>query len=138
MSTTEIQSLESFLMPYAQERFNIGGSGILGNFAKSITGGKLSELATRLVQAYVRGLFNVFGEIYLRDFASAVISEAAYMMGIKPVFTTVSTTVRAEQFFTGDHFYHYQTEIHHWFIYLAENRKLPGKYERFIGKFSRS
>ncbi|MHA1520310.1 MAG: hypothetical protein ACTSRK_09015 [Promethearchaeota archaeon] len=37
----------------------------------------------------------------------------------------------------ADTFYQWQAEVHRWLIYLTELNELPGKYERFIGKFIR-
>ena len=139
MSSEEMQDLESILLAYTKDRFDMSSKGgILGSFANKFAGSLINELEKRLVLAFVRALYNVDGEMYLRDITAAVVSEAGYMMGVSPIFLAKTTSVKAEQLFTGDSIVRYQSEFHHWLIYLAEKGKLPGRYERFIGKWELS
>ena len=139
MSSEEIQELESILSAYTKDRFSMSAKGgILGNIANKFVGGLIEELNKRLIQAFARALYNVDGEMYIKDITAAVVSEAAHMMGVNPIFITKTTAVKAEQLFNADSIFRYQAEFHHWLIYLAEKGKLPGRYERFIGKFTRT
>ncbi|MHA1674086.1 MAG: hypothetical protein ACTSYI_10720 [Promethearchaeota archaeon] len=123
--------MESILYPYANDRFNMAQGGMAGRMLKRMVGGLYQKVAQQLVQAFVRALYSVHGEIYLNDLASAIISEVGYMMGSRPYTMTGQVSV------TGDTFFQWQAEVHRWLIYLMELNELPGKYERFIGKFTR-
>ncbi len=135
MSEQQINELENFLMTYATDRFDMSQAGYLGKMAQGMMGGRIQQMATWLVKAFIRGLYAVPDQIYLSDLANAVICETGYMIGARPFKMTSGTNVTPS--IGGDTFYNLQTELHHWMIYLSEQGKLPGTYHRFIGKFVR-
>ena len=135
----EIFELERFLLAYTRDRFDISWNRVLGSSPlstkKSVS--FCTKLVESLVQALVKALYSVSDEIYLNDLANVVISQAAYMMRISLIYKP-TMKFRVEYIFKTESFLQYQAEIHHWLIYLAENNKLPGKYEKYLGKFSRA
>ncbi|WP_457558957.1 hypothetical protein [Candidatus Harpocratesius sp.] len=131
MSESEIQKIESALLPFARKRTDPSQIGMLGNLFKGFAGNLYENLINRLVQAFSRAILSVQNDIYLKDLATAIISEAGYMNEVRPYKITGRMSTDA------DVFYQWQTEIHAWLIYLASEGILPGRYERFIGHFVR-
>ncbi len=135
MSEQEIEELEKFLVPYVLERFNQKFArsvvGVLGSVIKGKKEGVL-EFISFLARACVRCLMSTSNEIYLKDIASVVFAEACLVKDLPPIRFREWWSEHSE-------FYNpiptLLSEIHRWLIYLEENGKLPGNYERFTGKF---
>lgn len=127
MSEKEIQIIESRLMEFTKNRLNL--SGIAGSILRSIGGNILQSLHQRMIQAFSRAILSVQKAIYLHDLATAVISEVGYMMDVRPIKVT------GRMITDSDTFYLWQTELHAWLIFLSSERLLPGRYERFIGRY---
>ncbi len=120
MLEKEIKELEEILVPYA-----------VGRLGKMFVSKKFKRFFEWIVRAYVRYLFNISDEIHLLEITTVAVAEAYYMDeirifniydGVIKQFTTTGTQMVAG-------------EIHNWFIYLQENGKLPGIYNRFTGKY---
>ncbi|MCF2141811.1 MAG: hypothetical protein K9W44_17300 [Candidatus Lokiarchaeota archaeon] len=131
MSESEIRKIEATLLPFAKRRTDPGQMGMIGGILKGFAGNIYENLINRLVQAFSRAILSVQDDIYLKDLATAVISEAGYMTEVRPY--TINGRISTD----ADVFYQWQTEIHAWLIYLASEGILPGRYERFIGHFIR-
>ncbi|MHA1224268.1 MAG: hypothetical protein ACTSSG_03430 [Candidatus Heimdallarchaeaceae archaeon] len=141
MSEKEVSILEEFLLPFALKRFSLESyhtnfplAQVAKAMAKSVMGNILNEYVTWLVRAFVRVLYNTSNEIYLKDLAAVTLAEASYMAGIGPFgsfkgMMGTSTEGRASMELITE------TEIHAWMLYLQENDKLPGVYQRFEGKY---
>jgi len=138
MSEQEIEELEKVLIPYVYERFTQKSAKLVVAVLKSMITGKkegVLEFISFLARALIRCLMSTSNEIYLKDIASVVFAEACYVKKLPPI--------RFRDWWS-DHSEFYNpmptlvSEIHRWLIYLEENGKLPGNYERFTGKFVRS
>ena len=140
MSDAEINDLENFLTPFALKRFDFGSYKTnipMGRFAqkmaKSMMGDWINNYVTWLVRAFVRCLFNIGDEIYLKDLAAITLAEASYMAGIGP-FGPFQQQMGAGSDRSGSEI-QMEAEIHVWMLHLQEEGKLPGIYERFTGRY---
>ena len=131
MSEKLIKELEDFLIPYVMKRFDVTQSP-LGNFAKVFMSKMIKQgenYAIWLVRAIVRCIISFEDHIYLKDIATAVMSEAYVMMGFTPMRYPGSTEIED---LAGQKIL-LENEIHNWLIHLQEHEKLPGYYNRFSG-----
>ena len=120
MTEKEIQELEEILIPFALDR--------LGMF---FVGKKFKKFYEWIVRAFIRCLFNITEESHLLEITTISIAEAYFMDEIK-IFSAVDKSIK--QFLEESSQMMYG-EIHQWLIYLQEQGRLPGTYNRFSGKF---
>jgi hypothetical protein len=141
MSENEIQELEELVLPFALERFDFNSyqsnfpmSRMMKSMAKSMVGNVITEYVTWLVRAFVRCLLSVLTEIYLKDLAAITLAEASYMGGIGP-FGYFNRMYGGSGGDRGGSEVQIEAEVHVWLLYLLDNNKLPGIYERFTGRY---
>ena len=132
MIVKNIEEMENILFPYAKNRYNIANAGFGGKLLKGLVGGRMNSLSHQIVQAFCRTIFSIQTEMFLRDITAAVLSETSHVIGFKPY------SVSGEMTLNSDLYFQTMGELHNWFVMLAENGFLPGRYERFIGKFSKA
>ena len=135
MSEQEIEELENFLIQFVIERFSQKNARSVVSVLTSAIPGKekgVFEFISFLARALIRCIISTKENIYLKDISSVVFAEACVAKDLPPIRFRDRWSERSE-------FYNQiptiLSEIHRWLIYLEENGKLPGKYERFTGKF---
>lgn len=135
MSEQEIEELEKFLIQFVIERFSQKNARSVVNVLSSGIPGKKEEVfefLSFLARAFIRCIISTKEYIYLKDITSVVFAEACMAKDLQPIYFIMSWS-------DSSAFYNpiptMLSEIHRWLIYLEENGKLPGKYERFTGKF---
>ena len=140
MSDAEINDLENFLLSFALKMFdldsytsNIPMGRFAKNLAKSMMGNWVNDYVTWLVRAFVRCLFNIGDEIYLKDLSAITLAEASYMAGIGP-FGPFQQQMGAGTDRSSSEI-QMEAEVHVWLLHLQEEGKLPGVYERFTGRY---
>jgi len=142
LNEDELKTLEEFLLPYALKRFsydsyqtNFPLAKMAQSMAKGLMGDFLNEYVTWMVRAFVRCLFSISNEIYLKDLAAITLAEGSYMAQIGPWgpfamrHGTTSPDGRESMEVT------LEAEVHAWLLHLQDNNKLPGVYERFTGRY---
>jgi hypothetical protein len=139
MSEREIQELEELLLPFALKRFDFDSyqgsfpmSRMMKSMAKSMMGDVITEYVTWLVRAFVRCLLSISTEIYLKDLAAVTLAEASYMGGIGPFGHFNRMQSSGDR---GGSEVQIEAEVHVWLLFLLDNNKLPGVYERFTGRY---
>ena len=139
MSENEIKELEEFLLPFALKRFDMDSyqrdfpmMKMMKSMAKSMVGNMITDYVTWLVRAFVRCLLSISEEIYLKDLAAVTLAEASYMAGIGPFGPFNRGYGGGDR---GGSEVQIEAEVHIWLLYLLENNKLPGIYERFTGRY---
>ncbi len=140
MSEREIKEIEDLLLPFALERYNWDNyksnmpmSRMMKSIAKSMVGNIVTEQVTWLVRSFVRCLLSVSGEIFLKDLAAITLAEASYIAGIGP-FGPFNKSYGGGGDRGGSEV-QIEAEVHVWFLFLIDNNKLPGIYERFTGRY---
>jgi len=118
MSEEEIKEIEEFLLPYVIERVQ--------KWYRKTRYGECIKWAAR---ALIRCLLNVTDKMHLHEITSISLSEVYYLERIK-VFDTKDEHITS---FMEANTQALAGEIHQWIIYLQENGKLPGIYERYTG-----
>ncbi len=142
MSEKVIEELEGFLLPFAQDRFDISKyrsnmpfAKMAQSMAKSMMGDFFKNYVTWLVRSFIRCLLNTSEPMYLKDIAALIQAEACYMSGIGPfgLFNQRFGTSTGSDRSSGEAMT--EGEVHAWMVYLTEKDKLPGQYERFTGRY---
>ncbi|NPD89840.1 MAG: hypothetical protein HGN29_14095 [Asgard group archaeon] len=144
MSEREIKELEDLLLPFALERYNFDNykmnmpmsrmmKSMVKSMAKSMVGNIITEQVTWLVRSFIRCLISISDEIYLKDLAAITLAEASYMAGIGPYGPFHRSFGSGGD--RGGSEVQIEAEVHVWLLYLLDNNKLPGIYERFTGRY---
>ena len=142
MSEDELKKIEEFLLPFALKRFDFNSyqtgfplAKMAQTMAKGMMGEFMNEYVTRMVRAFVRCLFSISDEIFLKDLAAITLAEGSYMAQIGPWgpfamrYGSTSPEGRESMEVT------LEAEVHAWLLHLQESKKLPGVYERFTGRY---
>jgi hypothetical protein len=87
-----------------------------------------------IVRAFVRCINTVEEGLQIKDVLTIVLAEANLASDAPPFAIKVSDNF-LNTFDSIDLKTMMESEIPRWFVYLQENSKLPGKYDRFTGKF---
>ncbi|MBY9000145.1 MAG: hypothetical protein KGD64_04465, partial [Candidatus Heimdallarchaeota archaeon] len=105
------------------------------SMVKSMMGDYFKNYVTWLVRSFIRCLLNASEAIYLKDMAALIQAEAGYMTGIGPfgLFNSRFGQSTGSDRSSGEAMT--EGEVHAWMIHLTENDKLPGRYERFTGRY---
>lgn len=140
MSEKLIQELEGFLIPFALDRFdfskyniNMPFAKMAQSMAKSMTGNWVNEYVTWLVRSFIRCILNVEGKMKLKDIAAVIVAEANYMANVGPYGPFTQNFGRTGGSDRSSNESLAEGEVHCWMLYLQDNDKLPGVYERFTG-----
>jgi hypothetical protein len=129
-----IKELEDFLMPYVQDRFDLSGSALGGIASQFLNyGERIQAIVTWHVKSFVRCILQVEGSIVLRDIAAVVMAETYTMLKMTPVRNMFRSGT--EEGDIADSRVIIENEIHNWLIYLQKHGKLPGTYNRFLGRY---
>ncbi|MHA1116257.1 MAG: hypothetical protein ACTSRR_10020 [Candidatus Heimdallarchaeaceae archaeon] len=144
MSEKLIIELEELLIPYALERFsfqnNPAAQMIASNplfksmIKKTLTQAEdyISEFVSWLCKAFVRVIVSTDISIKLSDIASVILAESYLMMDLPP-YGYVSSSKDGDK---SDAKVMVEIEVHRWFVFLENEGKLPGRYNRFTGIYS--
>ena len=118
MSEEEIKELEEFLLPYVNDRLD-----------KWYIATKIGECFMWVARALIRCLLNVTEKIHLLEITSLSLSEVYFIEKIN-IFQNKDGAISS---FMEMNPHKISGEIHQWIIYLQENGKLSGIYERHTG-----
>ena len=119
MSEIELGELEGFLYAFALGRYFNKRANVLG--IKKL----MRKITKCQVVAFIRCIELSNVPISFTDLTMIVDAETYSMMNFIPR-DGYGTAFTPEQL---------GREIHQWLLYLQENRKLPGIYERYTGRF---
>ncbi len=130
-------SIEQFLSPYATDRLNQKSGKPVKNILKQTVHKEFLDYYAWMIKAFARCVFNLEGEIYLRDIITIIIAEANLATDAPP-FRVMLANNFFSTFNALDFKAFLESEVHRWLVYLQENSKLPGKYNRFTGKYEKN
>ena len=128
------EELEKFLTPYVIDRFNQKSAKQVVSVLKRTAHKQVIDFITWLTRAFVRCITNVSEDIYLKDIVAVIIAEANLAIDSPPFRLLISYNF-FDTFESIDFRIMLESEVHRWLVYLQENQKLPGVYERFTGRF---
>jgi len=135
---TESQdSIEQFLIPYATDRLTPKSAKRIISTLKRTVHKEFLDYYTWMIKAFARCVFDVEGAIYLRDIVTIIIAEANLATDA-PLFKVELANNFFSTFDAMDFKAFLESEVHRWLVYLQENSKLPGKYNRFTGKYEKN
>ncbi|MHA1304793.1 MAG: hypothetical protein ACTSQE_15215 [Candidatus Heimdallarchaeaceae archaeon] len=144
MSEKLISELEQVLIPYALDRFSLNNNPaaamMSSNFLfQKVLGSALDRaqsyiesFVTWLCRAFVRSIVNVEDKIKLSEISTVILAEAVLMLDLPPYGITSSSNNDDK----SDTKVMVETEVHRWFVFLQDQGKLPGTYNRFTGIYS--
>lgn len=130
-------SIEQFLIPYATNRLNEKSAKKVKNILKQTVHKEFLDYYAWMIKAFARCVFDLEGEIYLRDIITIIIAEANLATDAPP-FKVMLANNFFSTFDAMDFKAFLESEVHRWLVYLQENSKLPGKYNRFTGKYEKN
>lgn len=130
-------SIEQFLIPYATDRLNQKSAKSVKNILKQTVHKEFLDYYTWMIKAFARCVFDVEGDIYLRDIITIIIAEANLATDAPP-FKVMLANNFFSTFDAMDFKAFLESEVHRWLVYIQENSKLPGKYNRFTGKYEKN
>jgi len=130
-------SIEQFLIPYATDRLNQKSAKQVKSILMRTVHKEFLDYYAWMIKAFARCIFEVEGGIYLRDMITVIIAEANLATDAPP-FRVMLANNFFKTFDSLDFKAFLESEVHRWLVYLQENSKLPGKYNRFTGKFEKS
>jgi len=130
-------SIEQFLIPYATDRLNQKSAKSVKNILKQTVHKEFLDYYTWMIKAFARCVFDVEGDIYLRDIITIIIAEANLATDAPP-FRVMLANNFFSTFDAMDFKAFLESEVHRWLVYIQENSKLPGKYNRFTGKYEKN
>jgi len=130
-------SIEQFLIPYATDRLNQKSAKTVKSILKRTVHKEFLDYYAWMIKAFARCVFDVEGEIYLRDIITIIIAEANLATDAPP-FRVMLANNFFDTFDAMDFKAFLESEVHRWLVYLQENSKLPGKYNRFTGKYEKN
>ncbi|NHJ25331.1 MAG: hypothetical protein EAX89_12190 [Candidatus Lokiarchaeota archaeon] len=134
MAEDNFEELEHFLMPYAIGRFEEKSvKGLKGVLKRMITKDFMDYLAW-VVRAFVRCICTVEESLHIKEILTIVLAEANLASNAPPFIIKVSDNF-LDTFDSIDLKTMMESEVHRWLVYLQESSKLPGKYNRFTGKY---
>ncbi len=137
MAELSAESLEQFLSPFVQERFNQKETRDIKSVLKRTISEHIDDYLIWLVRAFVRCVVNVEKEIFIKDIAAVIVAEANLATDAPPFKVKVSYNF-FDTFESLDFKLFLESEVHRWLVYLQEKGKLPGNYERFSGKYKKN
>jgi len=129
--------LEQFLSPFVEERFSQKEARDIKGILKRTVSDHIEDYLIWLIRAFVRCIVNTENEIYIKDITSIIVAEANLATNAPPFKVKVSYNF-FDTFESLDFKLFLESEVHRWLVYLQEKGKLPGKYERFTGKFKKN
>jgi len=135
---TESQdSIEQFLIPYATDRLTQKSAKQVMSILSRTVYKEFLDYYTWMIKAFARCVFDVEGAIYLRDVVTIIIAEANLATDAPPFRVQLANNF-FDTFDALDFKVFLESEVHRWLVYLQENSKLPGKYNRFTGKYEKN
>ena len=130
-------SIEQFLIPYATDRLNQKSAKTVKSILERTVHKEFLDYYAWMIKAFARCVFDLEGEIYLRDIITIIIAEANLATDAPP-FRVMLANNFLSTFDAMDFKAFLESEVHRWLVYLQENSKLPGKYNRFTGKYEKN
>ena len=137
MAELSAESLEQILSPFVTERFNQKEARGIKGILKKTVNNHIDDYFIWLVRAFVRCIVNIENEIYIKDITSIIVAEANLATEAPPFKVKVSYNF-FDTFESLDFKLFLESEVHRWLVFLQEKGKLPGRYERFTGKFKKN
>ena len=130
-------SIEQFLIPYATDRLNQKSAKTVKSILERTVHKEFLDYYAWMIKAFARCVFDLEGEIYLRDIITIIIAEANLATDAPPFRVKLANNFLST-FDAMDFKAFLESEVHRWLVYLQENSKLPGKYNRFTGKYEKN
>lgn len=130
-------SIEQFLIPYATDRLNQKSAKTVRSILKRTVHKEFLDYYVWMIKAFTKCIFDIEGEIYLKDIITIIIAEANLATDAPP-FRVMLANNFFDTFDSMDFKAFLESEVHRWLVYLQENSKLPGKYNRFTGKYEKN
>ncbi len=125
MVENKYQSLKEFLIPFVMERYRSPN-----------VNDEFKRIIEDLAKSFLWCILSVSGKIHLQEITTVSIAEATYERGLYNLLGNLvigQRKLRIEEiipFLPG--------EIHNWLLFLQNNGKLTGNYNRFTGIYSSS
>ncbi len=135
--TESHDSVEQFLIPFATDRLNQKSAKTVKSTLKRTVHKEFLDYYAWMIKAFARCIFDVEGEIYLRNIITIIIAEANLATDAPPFRVMIANNFFST-FDSMDFKAFLESEVHRWLVYLQENSKLPGKYNRFTGKYEKN
>lgn len=135
--TESYDSVEQFLIPFATDRLNQKSAKTVKSTLKRTVHKEFLDYYAWMIKAFARCIFDVEGEIYLRNIITIIIAEANLATDAPPFRVMIANNFFST-FDSMDFKAFLESEVHRWLVYLQENSKLPGKYNRFTGKYEKN
>ncbi|MFX1273899.1 MAG: hypothetical protein ACFFBP_13195 [Promethearchaeota archaeon] len=89
-----------------------------------------------LIKSFIRVIINCLKEICITHIASIIIAETNFVLNLYS-WAPISRVMRTDrEAWHVDMKFILESEIHEWLIFLEQNGKLPGKYERLLGVYT--
>lgn len=134
--TESQESIEQFLIPFATDRLTQKSAKKVMSILKRTVYKEFIDFHTWMIKAFTRCVFEVEGTIYLKDIVTIIIAEANLATDAPPFRIQLANNF-FDTFDALDFKAFLESEVHRWLVYLQENNKLPGRYNRFTGKYEK-
>lgn len=123
MIEQKYQELRAFLIPFVMERYK--APNVNDEFLKVIED---------LAKSFLWCILSVKGRLHLQAITTISFAEATYERGMYNLLGT--PTIGTKKIGLNELYPLLPGEIHNWLLFLQNNGKLNGTYDRFTGIFS--
>lgn len=125
MIERDYQELKDFFLPFVMERY--GGTAVSS---------ELRKIIEDTAKAFLWCILSTTNDMHLKEITTISLAESLYEKGLYNLLTYLeigATKINMEGMFLA-----FSVEIHNWLLFLHNNGKLKGIYDRFTGfyKFS--
>ena len=125
MIEKQYQEIREFLIPFVQERY------------RSINvNEEFRRIIEDIAKSFLWCILSVSGRLHLQAITTIAIAEATYERGMYNLLGTL--TIGSKKLGIEELIPLLPGEIHNWLLFLQNNGKLLGSYERFTGIYSPS